>query len=133
MLISFHHFRYYVAEGVRIYNQDTWRQVTEGHGGSLVEVYIKEIVSISRCTPVLRKVAIAAAYCLAVTSSFWSQKFKILYTDRFTSGGSRISRKEGAHLVGGRVPTPGAATFRKICMSKRKNLDPKGACARHAP
>ena len=30
---------------MRIYNQDTWRQVTDGHGGSLVEVYIKEIVS----------------------------------------------------------------------------------------
>ena len=38
-------FRYYVAEGVRIYNQDTWRQVTDGHGGSIVELYIKEIVS----------------------------------------------------------------------------------------
>ena len=34
------------------------------------------------------------------------------------SGGSRISRR-GA-------PTPEAATFRKICMSKRKNLDPWG-------
>ena len=29
----------------------------------------------------------------------------------------------GAHLVGG-APTPETATFRKICMSKRKNLDP---------
>ena len=29
----------------------------------------------------------------------------------------------GADLVGG-APTPEAATFRKICMSKRKNLDP---------
>ena len=28
----------------------------------------------------------------------------------------------GADLVGG-APTPEAATFRKICMSKRKNLD----------
>ena len=43
-------FRYYVAEGVRIYNQDTWRQVTDGHGGSIVELYIKEIVSgLSTC------------------------------------------------------------------------------------
>ena len=25
---------------------------------------------------------------------------------------------------GGGVPTPEAATFRKICVSKRKNLDP---------
>ncbi len=29
---------------MRIYNLDTWRLVTEGHGGSLVEIYIKEIV-----------------------------------------------------------------------------------------
>ena len=29
----------------------------------------------------------------------------------------------GADLVGG-APTPEAATFRKICMSKRKNWDP---------
>ena len=27
---------------------------------------------------------------------------------------------------GGGAPTPEAATFRKICMSKRKNLDPWG-------
>ena len=26
--------------------------------------------------------------------------------------------------VGGGAPTPEAATFRKICMSKQKNLDP---------
>ena len=37
------------------------------------------------------------------------------------SGGSRISRRGGAHLVGGGVPTLDAATFRKICMSKWKN------------
>ena len=41
------------------------------------------------------------------------------------SGGSRISRRGGADLVGG-APSPEAATFRKICMSKRKNLDPWG-------
>ena len=29
----------------------------------------------------------------------------------------------GANLVGG-APTPETATFQKICMSKRKNLDP---------
>ena len=37
--------RYYVAEGVRIYNQDTWKLVTDGAGKHLVEVYINEIVS----------------------------------------------------------------------------------------
>ena len=31
------------------------------------------------------------------------------------------------------APTPKAATFRKICMSKRKNLDPCGARAGGAP
>ena len=40
--------------------------------------------------------------------------------------------------VGGRGPrrgawTPEAVAFRKFCMSKRKNLDPWGACAGHAP
>ena len=34
-----------------------------------------------------------------------------------SSGGSRISRRGGAW-------TPKAVTFRKFCMSKRKNLDP---------
>ena len=34
--------------------------------------------------------------------------------------------------VGG-APTPEAATFRKICMSKRKNLDPWGARASGDP
>ena len=38
----------------------------------------------------------------------------------------------GANLVKG-TPTPDMATFRKICMSKRKNWDPWGACAGCAP
>ena len=38
----------------------------------------------------------------------------------------------GADLVGG-VPTPEAATFRKICMSKQKNLDPWGGARRRCP
>ena len=33
----------------------------------------------------------------------------------------------GANLLGGGgTPTPNAATFRKICMSKRKNREPWG-------
>ena len=32
--------RYYVAEGVRIYSQETWRQVTGTEGKHLVEKYI---------------------------------------------------------------------------------------------
>ena len=48
------------------------------------------------------------------------------------SGGCRISRR------GGRGPRRGAwtteaVTFQKFCMSKRKNLDPWGACTGHAP
>ena len=52
-------------------------------------------------------------------------KEKFYYTSG--SGGSRIS------LKGGGAPTPEAATFRKICMSKRKNLDPWGARRRRPP
>ncbi|XP_033114382.1 uncharacterized protein LOC117114802 [Anneissia japonica] len=36
--------RYYVAEGVRIYSQETWRQVTHSEGKQLVEKYIQEVV-----------------------------------------------------------------------------------------
>ncbi|KAK7103966.1 uncharacterized protein [Littorina saxatilis] len=36
--------RYYVAEGVRIYSQETWRQVTQGHGKEYVEKYIDNVV-----------------------------------------------------------------------------------------
>lgn len=37
--------RYYVAEGVRIYSQDTWRMVTGGEGKHLVEKFIEHVVS----------------------------------------------------------------------------------------
>ena len=37
--------RYYVAEGVRLYSQETWRQVTMGKGVELVEKYIDSVVS----------------------------------------------------------------------------------------
>ena len=40
----------------------------------------------------------------------------------FHSGGSRISRRGRQPRRG--APTPEAATFGKICMSKRKNLGP---------
>ena len=42
------------------------------------------------------------------------------------SGGSRISSKRGANLVKG-APTPEAPIWEKICVSKRKNLDPAPA------
>ena len=35
--------RYYVAEGVRLYSQETWRLVTEQRGVQLVEKYITEV------------------------------------------------------------------------------------------
>ena len=38
----------------------------------------------------------------------------------------------GVDLVGGAWALD-ALTFCKFCMSKRKNLDPWGACAGHAP
>ncbi len=37
--------RYYVAEGVRIYSQETWRLVTESRGVKLVEQHISNVVS----------------------------------------------------------------------------------------
>ncbi|KAK7507023.1 hypothetical protein BaRGS_00001874 [Batillaria attramentaria] len=36
--------RYYVAEGVRIYSQETWRLVTQGNGKQYVEKYIQQVV-----------------------------------------------------------------------------------------
>lgn len=36
--------RYYVAEGVRIYSQDTWKMVTASLGKKFVEAYIAEVV-----------------------------------------------------------------------------------------
>ena len=38
--------RYYVAEGVRIYNQETWRQVMAGGGRQLVEQHIQPVVGV---------------------------------------------------------------------------------------
>ncbi|XP_042227117.1 uncharacterized protein LOC121869653 [Homarus americanus] len=37
--------RYYVAEGVRLYSQETWRQVAGSEGKALVEKYIDSVVS----------------------------------------------------------------------------------------
>jgi len=36
--------RYYIAEGVRIYSQDTWRLVSKEQGKELVEKYISDVV-----------------------------------------------------------------------------------------
>ena len=37
--------RYYVAEGVRIYNQQTWKLVTQTKGRELVALHIRPVVS----------------------------------------------------------------------------------------
>ena len=37
--------RYYIAEGVRIYSQDTWRMVSKEQGKELVEKYIADVVN----------------------------------------------------------------------------------------
>ncbi|MCL4127138.1 UNVERIFIED_CONTAM: hypothetical protein GTU68_045495, partial [Idotea baltica] len=36
--------RYYVAEGVRLYSQETWRQITGSEGRTLVQKYIDDVV-----------------------------------------------------------------------------------------
>jgi len=40
-------FRYYTAEGVRIYSQETWNAVTDGKGKQLVEQHIDAVVKSS--------------------------------------------------------------------------------------
>ena len=37
-------YRYYVAEGVKLYSQETWRLVTEGKGVRMVEENIAAVV-----------------------------------------------------------------------------------------
>ena len=37
--------RYYVAEGVRLYSQESWRLITHDRGKQLVEKHISETVS----------------------------------------------------------------------------------------
>ena len=38
-------YRYYVAEGVKLYCQETWRLVTEMRGVQLVEKYITQVTA----------------------------------------------------------------------------------------
>ena len=58
---------------------------------------------------------------LAILHEVWSMS---VADPGFPVGGRRPRR---------RAPTPEAAMFRKICMSKRKNLDPWGGRAPAAP
>ena len=39
------YFRYFIAEGVRIYSQETWKQIAGTDGKTLVETYIENVVS----------------------------------------------------------------------------------------
>lgn len=57
-------FRYYVAEGVRIYCQQSWKMVVGTEGKQLVEKYITEIVSMHLlCGLLLWKGILPSYYC----------------------------------------------------------------------
>ena len=59
--------RYYVAEGVRLYSQDTWRQVMGEKGIAFVEKYINEVVVhyINQSRADNHAVREAACFCIA--------------------------------------------------------------------
>ncbi|XP_071081412.1 uncharacterized protein [Haliotis cracherodii] len=63
--------RYYVAEGVRIYSQETWKLITHGVGKSLVEKYIKNVVEfyIAQTEADNHAVREAACACIAELGS----------------------------------------------------------------
>ena len=63
--------RYYLAEGVRLFNQGTWRQVVGEQGKDLVGKYLKEIVSfyISQTLSDNHAVREAACHCMAELAS----------------------------------------------------------------
>ena len=57
-------FRYYVAEGVRIYCQQSWKMVVGTEGKQLVEKHITEIVSMHLlCGLLLWKGILSDCYC----------------------------------------------------------------------
>ena len=60
-----------MAEGVRVYNQETWRQVTRGQGKELVERYIAQMVSfyVSQSEADNHAVREAACACIAELGS----------------------------------------------------------------
>ncbi|XP_078593864.1 uncharacterized protein LOC144871827 [Branchiostoma floridae x Branchiostoma japonicum] len=63
--------RYYVAEGVRIYSQETWRQVTQTEGKALVEEHISQVVEyyLEATTADNHAVREAACACIAELGS----------------------------------------------------------------
>lgn len=58
--------RYYVADGVRIYSQETWRQVTGSNGRSLVQRYIERTVEYYICTTESNNHAVREAACACI-------------------------------------------------------------------
>ena len=63
--------RYYLAEGVRLFNQETWKQVVGEHGKDLVGKYVKEIVSFYILQTLSDNHAVreAACHCMAELAS----------------------------------------------------------------
>ncbi|CAH1263660.1 Hypp2742 [Branchiostoma lanceolatum] len=63
--------RYYVAEGVRIYSQETWKKVTQTEGKALVEEYITQVVDyyMEATTADNHAVREAACACIAELGS----------------------------------------------------------------
>ena len=63
MYYMFTLFRYYVAEGVRIYCQQSWKMVVGTEGKQLVEKYITEIVSMHLLCRLLLQGILPDYYC----------------------------------------------------------------------
>ena len=63
--------RYYLAEGVRLFNQETWKQVVGEKGKELVGKHLKEVVSfyISQTLSDNHAVREAACHCMAELAS----------------------------------------------------------------
>lgn len=70
-------YRYYVAEGVRIYSQETWRQVTGECGKELVEKYIEAFVNYYQEATLSDNHAVreAACSCIAEIATKVDSKF----------------------------------------------------------
>ncbi|XP_075223588.1 uncharacterized protein LOC142325568 [Lycorma delicatula] len=69
--------RYYIAEGVRIYSQETWRQVTGERGKELVQKYIEAFVNYYQEATLSDNHAVreAACSCIAELATKVDSKF----------------------------------------------------------
>ncbi len=63
--------RYYVAEGVKLYSQETWRRVTDGRGVEMVEESLEKMVEfyVSQSQASNHAVREAACACIAELGS----------------------------------------------------------------